>query len=130
MWDFDSAFGVRTNSADLTSPEGIYFTGEREAWFMDCPAVSEKYEEAVREELIPLMHEFLSGDSSRIATFAQIEAGLAGSQKMNQVLWGLATYSDWIAPEPTYAGNMDYLEGWLRDRTEWFEEYMGQASVE
>lgn len=124
VWDFDSAFGVRTNSADLTSPEGIYFTGEREAWFMDCPAVSARFDEAVRDELIPLMREFLSRDSSSITTFAQIESGLAGSQRMNQVLWGLTTYSDWITPEPTYAGNMDYLEGWLRDRTEWFEGYV------
>lgn len=125
VWDFDSAFGVRINDPALTSPEGIYFSGAHEPWFMACPAVAERFDEVARDELLPVMREFLSQGSDALVTFSEVEAGLVGSQRMNQVLWGLSTYSDWVTPEPTYAGNMDYLEGWLRARTEWLEGYAG-----
>ena len=124
VWDFDSAFGVRVNDPSMNSSVGYYFSGEREPWFMASPVVSQRFEEVLRDELLPVLREFLSEDSDALKTFGDIEDQLVGTQRMNQVLWGLTSYSDWIEPAPTYAGNMDYLEGWLRARTSWLE---GQA---
>ena len=124
VWDFDSAFGVRVNDPSMNSSVGYYFSGEREPWFMASPIVSQRFEEVLDDELLPVLREFLSEDSDALKTFGDIENQLVGTQRMNQVLWGLTSYSDWIEPAPTYAGNMDYLEGWLRARTSWLE---GQA---
>lgn len=59
-------------------------------------------------------------------TLDELAERIASSQKMNEALFGLSTFSNCLPPYETYEKNLGYLRWWLENRSEWM---LGQVKT-
>lgn len=124
IWDFDTAFGVRIDGpspyyGDFQDAEGEFYL---DLWQTKSSVTSSTEKEIFKSELLSLLKGFIGGkSSSSLPSFDSMVEEISASQKMNEVLWGITTFGNCETPYNTYQENVDYLKGWITERTAWME---------
>lgn len=111
LWDFDSAFGVRTVEA---SAKG-HLSGKVQKFITSETVLMER------------MTELWKGMGHTLATglldyIEDQRVLLHSSQAMNQVVWGLKSQPQRVKPLATYDANVDHLAEWIKERIAWMDE--------
>ena len=127
IWDFDASFGIRNDFPEASDPTGACFPSSHlpEVWFTKNPVVSDEADRVISQELASAVEWVLGdgGEESDYLTLDQMVAQIRESQRMNQVLWGLTSFSNCHDPKPTFEENVAYLRSWLESRLTWVRQY-------
>lgn len=130
VWDFDTAFGVRTDGGnrDGQAAEGIFLS--EGYWFASNSAVTAAETTAYNEQLLPLLKKFMNGESTaELKSFNALVDEISASEAMNHALWGAyVTFGNSADPYQTYAENVDYLRSWFAQRIDYLESYFGEGN--
>ena len=123
VWDFDTAFGIRTGAEDAAEwreTSGLMFTDAHRVWFARCPEVVSAVERIAQESGNALAAALGSrSGSSAIDSVTEMAAEVSASEAMDEVLWGYESFVNCIDPLPTFEENVEFLRSWVERRAAW-----------
>lgn len=134
LWDFDGAYGIRTDLGD--SAFGSYqnlvlLSGE---WVVSNPTIMARVRTLYTQELRPLVADVLlgagdaKGPSGILRGISSYQSEIAASQRMNEVVFGLSHFGNTMKPLATWQDNVLYLKDWLSNRMAWFDQSLSKLT--
>ena len=120
IWDYDTAYGVRSDGADAAEwrdPEGLLFVDAHRVWYATCPAITSEVEALAAERGNALAAALTSGGQLR--SVDELAEKISASRAMDETLWGFTQLSNCVPPLGSYEENLAYLRGWLSERAAW-----------
>ena len=133
VWDFDRSMGTNKDLEIWSSYSG--YMGNIASWMLETPSV-QKAIKSVYNEFSSLVHNVLLGDENsegangRLHSAKYYLAEIAQSQKMDEVVFGLAPFGNCLTPYSTYTRNIEYLTEWLENRIAWMDDAIPALSGE
>ena len=124
VWDFDRSMGINKDLERWASYSG--YMGNIANWMLETPSVQEVIKSAYGE-FSSLVHDVLLGDKNSVGPNERLHsleyyiAEISQSQKMNEVVFGLTSFSNCLKPYSTYSRNIEYLAEWLQNRILWMD---------
>lgn len=130
-WDFDSTYGTRDDAGvQLLVYNGLYTEYlNRSMYLINNLDVQSVARNEYLNHFYDLAQELLGkggASSGQMMTLDELAERIASSQKMNEALFGLSTFSNCLPPYETYEKNLGYLRWWLENRSEWM---LGQVKT-
>ena len=125
VWDFDRSMGINADTENWRTWQD--YMQSNITWMRETPSV-QKAAKSVYSEFSSLVHNVLLGSYSAVGengylhSISYYRSQIAQSQKMNQVLYGLTSFSNCTTPYSTYARNFEYLAQWLQNRISWLDD--------
>lgn len=118
VWDFDSAFGVRTDiGAQKTS--GITANNSWIGYFLSLPEFRKAVRDAERSKCNNIVKNLLSGGIDADVNL------ISASQRMDELLWN--QYNLGIYHEcDNYSADVKYMKNFLRNRNSWMYANIGR----
>lgn len=123
VWDFDTAFGVRTDADDSylwRETSGYIFLDSYRVWYARCPEVMAEVGRIASERGDALAASLVTG--GEIASVDELAAEISASERMDETLWGFRGIFNCVPPLATYEENLSYLRSWIADRAAWLAQ--------
>lgn len=123
VWDFDTAFGVRTDADDSylwRETSGYIFLDSYRVWYARCPEVMAEVGRIASERGNALAASLVTG--GEIASVDELAAEISASERMDETLWGFRGIFNCVPPLATYEENLSYLRSWIADRAAWLAQ--------
>lgn len=133
VWDFDCCGGTRTDHYDSEFSRYEGFSLINGAWVPRIAAVRKRMGEVYGGQLSPLVDKVLLGGGSarggegQLRSIAFYRGELAASERMNETVFGITHFDNTVRPFDSWAGNVDYLTTWVRNRNDWLRDGISHA---
>lgn len=119
VWDFDASFGTNASDGSLGTQKTGYVAAVH-AFFSNDPSFQAAVKGIYTKGLLSTVtSDDASAQSGSLRSIVGAAAQLAGSEAMNERLWGLTSFYFQTAPAATYGENVDQLRDYLRTRDAW-----------
>lgn len=137
VWDFDAGMGTRIDAHDSiqSSYWGYYLTLHNTIMSNQVKKrIQEIYEDTFRDlvQKVVLGDENAVGPAGKLRSINNYAKTIAASQRMNEIPFGVTSFTFQAEPFETWELNVEFFQKWLGWRLDWFDEnvrLLGSATL-